>query len=118
MRRRALIAKIAGAAVWSSEARAQQKVRPVIGYLNNGFARAAAPRGDPVGQLLVIFRAAVGHFQEAVVGHVGARLPVVLTEQIDVIGLFFAASQNVGRPPSIGETTGAVGPARLMPAGH
>ena len=43
MRRRALIAKIAGAAVWSAEARAQQKVRPVIGYLNNGFARAAAP---------------------------------------------------------------------------
>ena len=43
MRRRALIAKIAGAAVWSAEARAQQKARPVIGYLNNGFARAAAP---------------------------------------------------------------------------
>jgi putative tryptophan/tyrosine transport system substrate-binding protein len=37
MRRRALIAKIAGAAVWSAGAQAQQKVPRVIGYLGGGL---------------------------------------------------------------------------------
>lgn len=43
MRRRALIAKIAGAAVWSAGARAQPTAVPVIGSLNSGFPGPAAP---------------------------------------------------------------------------
>lgn len=43
MRRRALIAKIAGAVAWSAGAHAQQKAFPVIGYLNGGLPGPGAP---------------------------------------------------------------------------
>jgi len=73
MRRRALIAKIAGAVALSAGAHAQQKVHPVIGYLNNGspgpatanlaaFRQALSALGFIEGQNLTIeYRYAEGH---------------------------------------------------------
>lgn len=75
MRRRALIAKVAGAAVWSVGAHAQQKALPVIGYLAGGSPDPGAPyvaafrqglrgSGFVEGQNLVIeYRYAEGDFQ-------------------------------------------------------
>lgn len=74
MQRRALIAKMAGAAVWSAGAHAQQKTRPVIGFLAGGppgpnaaflaaFRQGLKESGFIEGQNLTIeYRWAEGHF--------------------------------------------------------